>query len=179
LKLRTTKIVFEPSNGGLAVNKASNKGSQERRVLAICEKSRDDSIRAELDHFRQPGQPGKLDDFVEAPGTTDPKRMGGVSWFATALALRLALKRHHLLVRSGNTMTQTTLSPNAAIDFEKSHMRATAPGFRAGITIVSPLAHFLISSDALASLSKNPAEAGKQYREVGAATLGDGGGGGI
>lgn len=59
-------------------------------------------------------------------------------------------------------MTQTTLSPKAAIDLEKSHMRATAPGFRAGTTMVSPLAHFRISSEALASLSKNPADAGKQ-----------------
>lgn len=86
--------------------------------------------------------------------------------------------RCYRLARSGNTITQTTLSPKAAIDFEKSHMRATAPGFRAGTTIVSPLTHFLISSDALASLSRNPADAGRQYWDVGGAALGAGGVGG-
>jgi hypothetical protein len=91
---------------------------------------------------------------------------------------RAERRRCYRLARSGNTITQTTLSPKAAIDFEKSHMRATAPGFRAGTTIVSPLTHFLISSDALASLSRNPADAGRQYCDVGRAALGAGGVGG-
>ena len=68
----------------------------------------------------------------------------------------------YLLARSGNIKTQTTFSPNAITAFEKSHIRATAPGLRAGITTVSPRAHFRISSEALASLSKKPADTGRQ-----------------
>src|SRR6266481_1825166 len=71
-------------------------------------------------------------------------------------------RRFYLLARSGNTKTQTTLSPNAITAFEKSHIRATAPGLRAGITTVSPRAHFRISSEALVSLSRKPADTGRQ-----------------
>jgi hypothetical protein len=71
-------------------------------------------------------------------------------------------RRSYLLARSGNTKTQTTLSPNAITAFEKSHIRATAPGLRAGITTVSPRAHFRISSEALVSLSRKPADTGRQ-----------------
>jgi hypothetical protein len=72
----------------------------------------------------------------------------------------------YLLPRSGNTITQTTFSASATMAFEKSHIRATAPGFRAGITIVSPREHFFISSEALASLSMKPADTGRQYAEI-------------
>src|SRR5467141_2958224 len=71
-------------------------------------------------------------------------------------------RRFYLLARSENTKTQTTLSPNAITAFEKSHIRATAPGLRAGITTVSPRAHFRISSEALVSLSRKPADTGRQ-----------------
>jgi hypothetical protein len=71
-------------------------------------------------------------------------------------------RRSYLLARSGNTKTQTTFSPNAITAFEKSHIRATAPGLRAGITTVSPRAHFRISSEALVSLSRKPADTGRQ-----------------
>ena len=71
-------------------------------------------------------------------------------------------RRFYLLDRSGNIKTQTTLSPNAITAFEKSHIRATAPGLRAGITTVSPRAHFRISSEALVSLSRKPADTGRQ-----------------
>jgi hypothetical protein len=69
----------------------------------------------------------------------------------------------HLLARSGNTIAHTTLSPTATIAFEKSHIRAIEPALRAGTTIVSPAEHLLISSDAFASLSKKPADTGRQY----------------
>jgi hypothetical protein len=68
----------------------------------------------------------------------------------------------YLLPRSGKTIAQITLSPNATIALEKSHIRATAPGTRAGITTVSPRAHFRISSEAFASLSRKPADTGRQ-----------------
>jgi len=71
-------------------------------------------------------------------------------------------RRFYLLARSGNTKTQTTFSPNAITAFEKSHIRATAPGLRAGITTVSPRAHFRISSEAFVSLSRKPADTGRQ-----------------
>src|SRR5205814_7271876 len=68
----------------------------------------------------------------------------------------------YLLTRSGSTITHTTFSPIATIDFEKSQTRATAPGLFAGITTVSPRAHLCISSDALASPCRKPADAGRQ-----------------
>jgi len=68
----------------------------------------------------------------------------------------------YLLPRSGNTMAQTTLPATATIDFEKSHIRATDPALCAGMTTVSPRAHFRISSEAFASLSKKPADTGRQ-----------------
>jgi hypothetical protein len=68
----------------------------------------------------------------------------------------------YLLARSGNTNAQTTFSPNAITAFEKSHIRATAPGLRAGITTVSPRVHFRISSEAFVSLSRKPADTGRQ-----------------
>jgi hypothetical protein len=58
-------------------------------------------------------------------------------------------------------MTQATLSPSATTAFEKSHIRATAPATRTGMTTVSPLAHLRISSAAFASLSKKPADTGR------------------
>jgi len=70
--------------------------------------------------------------------------------------------RPYLLPRSGNTITQTTLSPDGTTALEKSHNRATAPALRAGITMVSPRAHFLICSKAFASLSRNPADPARQ-----------------
>jgi hypothetical protein len=68
----------------------------------------------------------------------------------------------YLLPRSGKTMAQITLSPNETMALEKSHIRATAPGIREGITTVSPRAHFRISSEAFASLSRKPADTGRQ-----------------
>jgi hypothetical protein len=68
----------------------------------------------------------------------------------------------YLLALSGITIAQTTLSPTATIDFEKSHILAMAPALRAGTTIVSPAEHFFISSEAFASFSKNPADTGRQ-----------------
>jgi hypothetical protein len=68
----------------------------------------------------------------------------------------------YLLALSGITIAHTTLSPTATIDFEKSHILAMAPALRAGTTIVSPAEHFFISSEAFASLSKNPADTGRQ-----------------
>jgi hypothetical protein len=68
----------------------------------------------------------------------------------------------YLLARSGETITHTTFSPKATIVFEKSHIRATDPALLEGITIVSPREHFFISSEAFASLSKNPAATGRQ-----------------
>jgi hypothetical protein len=59
----------------------------------------------------------------------------------------------YLLARSGNTSAQTTFSPKAITAFEKSHIRATAPGLGAGMTTVSPRDHFRISSEAFVSLS--------------------------
>jgi hypothetical protein len=59
-------------------------------------------------------------------------------------------------------MAQTTLSPTATTDFEKSHIRATDPALRAGMTTVSPREHFRISSEAFDSLSKKPADTGRQ-----------------
>jgi hypothetical protein len=46
--------------------------------------------------------------------------------------------------------------------FEKSHIRATDPALCAGMTTVSPREHFRISSEAFASLSKKPADTGRQ-----------------
>jgi hypothetical protein len=75
---------------------------------------------------------------------------------------RFLKRKSYLLARSGNTKTQTTFSPNAITAFEKSHIRATAPGLRAGITTVSPRAHFRISSEAFVSPSRKPADTGRQ-----------------
>jgi hypothetical protein len=74
----------------------------------------------------------------------------------------VAEKAAYRLVRSGNTIAHTTFSPTVTTDFVKSHIRATAPALREGTTIVSPAEHFFISSEALASLSKKPAETGRQ-----------------
>ena len=74
----------------------------------------------------------------------------------------IASSLNHRLARSGNTITHTTLSPTATIDFEKSHILAMAPALRDGTTMVSPAEHFFISSEALASLSKKPADTGRQ-----------------
>jgi hypothetical protein len=43
----------------------------------------------------------------------------------------LQIATPYVLPRSGNTITRTTLSAIATIDFEKSQKRATAPGFLA------------------------------------------------
>jgi hypothetical protein len=76
------------------------------------------------------------------------------------------IELNYLLARSGSTITHTTLSPMATTDFEKSHILAMAPALRDGTTMVSPAEHFFISSEALASLSRKPADTGRQYRDA-------------
>ena len=68
----------------------------------------------------------------------------------------------YLLTRSGVRMTHTTWSGVVTMVFEKSQSRATALALLAGITMVSPRAHFFISSDALVSLSRKAADAARQ-----------------
>ena len=83
----------------------------------------------------------------------------------TALTRRAQARRcsgGYLLTRSGVRMTHTTWSGVATIDLEKSHNRATALALLAGITMVSPRAHFFSSSDALVSFSRKAAEAARQ-----------------
>jgi hypothetical protein len=88
-------------------------------------------------------------DLATQPAPADDDRKSCCSYF-------------YLLARSGNTIAHTTLSPSTIIDFEKSHIRAMTPALRAGTTIVSPAEHFFISSEAFASLSKKPADTGRQ-----------------
>jgi hypothetical protein len=73
-----------------------------------------------------------------------------------------SMRYAYLLARSGIIIEHTTLSPAVTIDFEKSHILAMAPALRAGTTMVSPAEHFFISSEAFASLSKKPADTGRQ-----------------
>jgi hypothetical protein len=55
-------------------------------------------------------------------------------------------------------MTQNDIVAQRNNGPRESHIRATAPALRGGITMVSPRAHFRISSEAFASLSQRSAE---------------------